>query len=1233
MNSHGSPPDPARLGRPRGFVLVSVLLIVALATILVVVTSMMAQIERKAAANGAKIEQARANALFALDLAVNQLQREAGPDQRVTARADILDTNSTAVSTTTVKQPLWTGVWKTFNPAATNQALDDPTGSTASANYLRNWSVGTNATTPQTKARNANVAWLVSGATNNTALNPVDWTANTTNSVLLAAGVGNTTVDVKAPLVAMTLTPPGSSTPQTVGRYAYWVADEGVKARVNLTDPTLASGVAAGSVTEQLHYLAPQANAVHKITGLMSSSTADFRTANSPQALQKLTTPESLLLLGTTPTNLNIKAYSPDITTYSSSVLADVRHGGLKKDLTAALESPDEFDRLMTYMRSATKGNDGNGNFNTDTAGRERLYRFQGPYTASAANTLTVANSGLRWLSLYNYYNLYKSSYSVYTYTNGVKQTPAITSKVAGLSSPSATSLPMRYYSYESAATTGVTNSVHEPMLPVPLAQSAYVGLTSEVVATPAGSPAPGANQHYYKLRVHVVPQLILYNPYNVTLTAPVANLQFTSVAPILNASINGSTPPKWTIQVNGLPVQTSKIMTWDGTQNEVGPPAVDNSITGSKFNVTTAPSANMTFAPGQIKVFGLAAPATATTISTVGVAANLTNDYASGIGQYAYVKANSGSDWIALCNDSDSVTVTFSSGTFRGWGKIDWLENSSRTTLRDDISFPKAWTLPGVNNGIGSNNMNTTGTVNTAPQILGTIGSLTSSSNKLSQSIAQLNIRARGTRSNDNIKLPVFSSTDEYSNPLTYDRDGFAQELVLITTASLLPSSLENTVDGNLESRWGKYSAGTETTDQSRLILKEIPNKPLVSLGQFQHVMGDLLYPLGGSLANETVPTSATGLHWDFQDNKVFSDHNFLANEALFDRFFLSTVPNAYQDSNPANYYPFEAFNNAYIAANKSLPNARLSYYSRNGTKPTLAELRTYDQAAAKLMLTGGFNINSTSVDAWTAFLSSVSGRALTTGVNKTDSPYLRHSQLTAGVSSTAAWGGIANLSDTQITELATKIVAEVKSRGPFLSLGDFLNRRLGPNDDKSRRGALQAAIDNSTINAALQTGATSVGVPAGHTKSPAASNDSVPDTNMYQESGWLNPTNLQEASGTYPNTAKGIPGWLMQNDLVQALAPAMTARSDTFLVRVYGEAVNPKTQVAEAKAYGEAVIQRLPDFVDSADSAEVWDDNTNYNAADTTTFKSALTSSVNKTFGRRFKIVFFRWLPPNDL
>ena len=79
--------------------------------------------------------------------------------------------------------------------------------------------------------------------------------------------------------------------------------------------------------------------------------------------------------------------------------------------------------------------------------------------------------------------------------------------------------------------------------------------------------------------------------------------------------------------------------------------------------------------------------------------------------------------------------------------------------------------------------------------------------------------------------------------------------------------------------------------------------------------------------------------------------------------------------------------------------------------------------------------------------------------------------------------------------------------------------------------------------------------------------------------------------ASGTtvlqaeVPNTAEGVPGWLMQQDLVQCFSPVMTVRSDTFVVRCYGEADNQVTGATEGRAWCEAVVQRVPDYVDQTD------------------------------------------------
>ena len=58
------------------------------------------------------------------------------------------------------------------------------------------------------------------------------------------------------------------------------------------------------------------------------------------------------------------------------------------------------------------------------------------------------------------------------------------------------------------------------------------------------------------------------------------------------------------------------------------------------------------------------------------------------------------------------------------------------------------------------------------------------------------------------------------------------------------------------------------------------------------------------------------------------------------------------------------------------------------------------------------------------------------------------------------AAWRGIRLLTERQIDRLAEECVRQVKLRGPFLNLSDFVNRRLedGP---FGLSGALQAAID----------------------------------------------------------------------------------------------------------------------------------------------------------------------------
>jgi hypothetical protein len=486
-------------------------------------------------------------------------------------------------------------------------------------------------------------------------------------------------------------------------------------------------------------------------------------------------------------------------------------------------------------------------------------------------------------------------------------------------------------------------------------------------------------------------------------------------------------------------------------------------------------------------------------------------------------------------------------------------------------------------------------------------------------------------------------------------DRDSATQE-VRFSFDSIGPgtSPPENAITINQANEattfFGRFSSGANANDFSRLVLKEIPRAPLLSLGQFRHIepyysfpnalfpsgagLGFLrtsvLYSVGGSRAHMYIPTNNSAFYDSTAQSPnnttptLLVDDNFLNNEALFDRYFLSSVPGAYHNLNDSNYYPFQDLNDAYIASGGLLPNNRMIYYNLNGAVPTAATLQRFDTSATSLLLNGGFNINSTSVEAWKAFLASSSGTILT-GVSRGDTPFTRlanTSDLSSGL-----WNGIAEIedsaSDQRLTEIARAIVNEVKVRGPFLSMADFLNRRLGANSELTRTGALQSAIDKTnSINSGL------AGAGGGASTITAPPNSNHP---RYQ----FQATTLQDGQTTSSLliSTSGIPGHLTQGDIVQALAPAMSARSDTFVIRVYGSTTNPvvNPDLPAATAYAEAVVQRVPEFVDSTNSPEQWDDPSSFNFFNPN--PTYTISTINQNFGRRFRIISFRWLTTNDL
>ena len=236
-----------------------------------------------------------------------------------------------------------------------------------------------------------------------------------------------------------------------------------------------------------------------------------------------------------------------------------------------------------------------------------------------------------------------------------------------------------------------------------------------------------------------------------------------------------------------------------------------------------------------------------------------------------------------------------------------------------------------------------------------------------------------------------------------------------------------------------------------------------------------------------------------------------------------------------------------------------------------------------------GAFNVNSTDVEAWTALLSGLRGEAFQVegGAPSPSSqsafPRFRHP---AGKTDDN-WNGFRALDDAQIRTLAENLVREIRLRGPFLSLGEFVNRRV-EDSALGKSGAIQAAIDAGKLNE--------------QAKQESFSTDKYPS---------------EAQNHIIADTGVGIPGFLTQADVLQSLAPVITVRSDTFTIRGYGEARDAAGKVM-ARSWCEAVVQRTPQFVDPTDAADA---------------AIASITPTNQTFGRRFEITSFRQLSPSEI
>ena len=1351
------PPNDAI--RRSGFSLILALTVMALLVMTVIIVASFLSVEARLTSNQHLAIRAKLNSVVALRLALGHLQQEAGPDRRATARADITQPGTAAAG---LRNPMWTGVWRTDRPNQPPSWLVSGKDST----YAGGQSVSlSGADLLPTTSAYPTATWLPWETDYGSALPSSDSlvtlvgiaSASWAETRLLNDAVGDKPSGIVV-VPKLEIRENDGTGYRVNGRYAYWIGDEGIKARINLTDPR--STNSAGSAGNLAALRSPLSPALELLSGFTSLSTnADF---------PKLNTNRDLLLLSNSPSLGSTQRLFHDITTNASGVIADSYNGGLKRDLSLAFELSDaEFTK--TEFGSSFDAPV------TSTENGFTIERMQIPLNgniiqvAPVFNRLTPEGKNLRgptWWALRDYHRLYKQ---LGWDAAGVPSLQARTlfpnagniHTMSDTTPTDNTTLRQRQYLYSSIYTgdrvtlnPNVTDlgKIDEPNSgansnlskwqqdptpiprPVNCAASPYVYRVflvfsfskTTVTATPAK----------YDYGLNVTPVVVLHNPYNIKLKSTPGTGH--SALALTFTEWNN-----WTFSVT----QTTKDAKGKTVTNNY------SSLLSNYYALAGGGIVNESdmfrvcldsfeIGPGEYKIYSPKAGYQAW--SHVVTLENALN-YNGGFADDTIAWTTLWPSWKALVADTFELSITTSSispkssnfrtrASFACWPGDDINPATTSFDLYNKSSEQTELTYRNITDAIN-------GKAATLKKPLAsfkekTIGGIAQPgdfiavielSGKTAVNSSVLNLGVNPTTPAG--AFPLFSHSNPMAPVIRADGAGRFDNVEGHGYAGASPSyrlnvstpyngwqdliQADTVLTGNTFGGYANVKSGTLVGSLSS-IHTEIPLVAPTSLGQYAHAnfgMRDQqpLLCIGNSFSTPLILDETKTYETNTLKNWTDYDASYLLNNALWDGFYLSgaapdmkvtnTPAIAPQPSDPTES-PLKA--SPYTSAEKRnlarvlddfcgitdpdlgnlplLSNPRFRLIASG--QPARSAVGDYKRSATVLLNDGAFNVNSTSVEAWTAFLGSAKklayaqyGSGLPTATSNARFPRAQKPGTTTIATGAmdeinqSNWQGFCNLSDDQIKALAKAIVKENKSRfqilsrterdysgainapsnrqfrglskaaTPYLGLAEFINRFLiNSTPWASHGGALQAAIyrvDNPPATTPLTP---SAGLTDRLTKSytlgmisksnlqttslltaPASSLPSPPTANP----PFVNPTNIESYEENSPTTnrthaAMGAPGNLLQSDLLQSLGCAMATRSDTFLLRVYGEASS--IEGAIGKNWIEAVVQRLPEFTDPADAPE-------------TPLSSPTFSVTNKSLGRRFKIISYRHLKPDEI
>lgn len=1153
----------------RGFALVVAITLLALLALLAVGLLGLSSVTLRSSTHSEAQAEAQANARLGLMIAIDELQKSMGPDKRVSARAATL-------------------------------ANDARVGLSLPSSTPKAWWVGVSSSDRSQGIGPSNarsVVWLVSG------LDPSDSPAaqisgSFEDSVILYGdnSINTAVLTGGEPIRAGKINLPVSATGRS-GSYAWFVEDEGMKAQLAASNPELSNNLpepAGGGVLPGTYDI-----------GILEGM--DSVAGSSPDQVGRLPSINSLPLLGGASREIaRSKRFS--YTTRSRGVLSDVKNGGLKKDLTIAFEKDEVFNAVfgdgkdfpakyivMDEAKFAESPDlQKNGYIHWEML-KDYYNTKRHIITDSSGNQFLPPNvfysQGLGWTgtadTAWGYY--LNGRLGPHQIGNNPETPPLLQSFPYGDSKLSVFDYnTWSYLDDHNIVLEPLEHYKHSPVVPVLMRMQQNAWLERLDIA---GEPHIRTNAQLW---------LAHYNPYNIWLT----NNGFLSRG---FSGIQFDHRGLWVERKNHLGI---------GSQSWLNP-----YFYGLLGRCQVNSSKPVSLSPGRSHVLAFQR-------DTDIAVENRSGYYLHGVfgdevkdltleGPYyeyrLFPEQSSANTLRYIFNLRNVLTHGGSSGVpssnRRGL-------NINRPSLSQILWTPYSWdglgrkTISFENVGLEELNENTMASFSIA---LRTTREPVSGAGPAIRPLVDSNLRAQlgNTRWDSPLGLNVLAA---YSAANENEVDEQIPQM-----------NVQDDPKG-----YAYWGAGRDPVDgYDRVILFDIPRRDLVSLGQLQHAnVGrfsyEPTYVIGNSYANLRIPRD----QWSasvrdtlaervgdnpansIQGNFNLYDSSYLVNEMLWDGYTFTTISQVADNRDPDSEEQPDATHFARLRNGEaSLPNPRFLPYEPAGSKfdletlqkttPDGEEIGGFYHNAGHLLVDGAFNVNSTSIDAWEAFLSGthklpwqkIDGKGEITGF-ETGVDGVRFPRVQASLGGPADrdsldenyWTGFRSLQQDEVRELAAAIVEEVKKRGPFLTMSEFVNRKLDTGE-LGKRGALQAALDatvNKDLNSRFESNANHPGIPDHSTQ------------------------------------GAGFPGQLLQGDILQSLAPCMTVRSDTFTIRAYGEAKSPDGSKVLARAWCEATVQRYPDPVPSPQSGK--------------DLLSEL-AKPSSTFGRRFGITSFRWLDAQEI